>query len=292
MNPSISILPAINTNFTHHISAGLANGTVITGQNNISHPSEPDTSIPDTSATTTALTGPTRLRTETEEHDKVEDANLPGTHPSLRRPAINFTKAAHADAHDDLPARIERVWYINPYGQEMRLPANPRVVDALRASTAVIYSVGSLFTSLVPALILKDVGHAIATAPGLRSKILLLNATNDRETGPSARPFTALDFVAAVAQACAESRGMSRPQVAGYWHYVTHVVYVEGGKGAPKVDREALAEAGVDAIKIYGRRNEAGESRFDAEALRGALAMIMGRSDRRGDKSRRNTLER
>src|SRR5690242_9193805 len=34
-----SVLPAINTNFTHHISVGLTDGSTITGQNSISHPS-------------------------------------------------------------------------------------------------------------------------------------------------------------------------------------------------------------------------------------------------------------
>ncbi|KAI4149938.1 MAG: hypothetical protein L6R39_002391, partial [Caloplaca ligustica] len=36
-----AVLPAIVSNFTHHISAGLEDGTVITGQNAISHPSAP-----------------------------------------------------------------------------------------------------------------------------------------------------------------------------------------------------------------------------------------------------------
>ena len=35
------VLPAIMSNFSHHISAGLADGTVIVGQNAISHPNEP-----------------------------------------------------------------------------------------------------------------------------------------------------------------------------------------------------------------------------------------------------------
>ena len=37
---SISVLPALNTNFSHHISAQLENGLIITGQSQISHPSE------------------------------------------------------------------------------------------------------------------------------------------------------------------------------------------------------------------------------------------------------------
>ncbi|KAK5005380.1 hypothetical protein LTR28_007787, partial [Elasticomyces elasticus] len=165
----ISVLPALNTNFAHHISAGLADGTTITGQNNISHPSTP-TVIPGISASpdpngTLFATDPSgvqlslnpyeesallssaqsqedRLRTEIEETDKVEDANLPGTLPTLRKPAIKFSKVVE----EDLPARIERLWYINPYGQEIRIPANPRVIATIENSSCIIYSIGSLFT--------------------------------------------------------------------------------------------------------------------------------------------------
>ncbi|KAK3213607.1 hypothetical protein GRF29_28g454286 [Pseudopithomyces chartarum] len=188
-----SVLPAINTNFTHHISAGLANGTIITGQNNISHPSE-----------TTALDSlsPTSHE-DTERHDAIEDANLPGTLPTLRKQYINFSKADE----DDLPARIQRLWYINPYGQEIRLAANPAVITALKDTQAIIYSIGSLYTSLIPSLILKGVGEAISN-PAIRHKILILNSTNDRETGPSSNPYSALDFIAAIAKACGESRGL------------------------------------------------------------------------------------
>lgn len=104
---SITVLPAINTNFSHHISVSLADGTHITGQNNISHPLAPS-SLPDLQDPPS----PTRIRRETEEQDNVEDANLPGSLPSLRRPAINFSKLQE----EDLPARIQRLWYINPYG--------------------------------------------------------------------------------------------------------------------------------------------------------------------------------
>ncbi|KAG9541817.1 UPF0052 domain protein, partial [Aureobasidium melanogenum] len=70
---SITVLPAINTNFSHHISVSLADGTHITGQNNISHPLTPSSALPQP----TSPPSPTRIRRETEEQDNVEDANLP-----------------------------------------------------------------------------------------------------------------------------------------------------------------------------------------------------------------------
>lgn len=276
---TISVLPAINTNFSHHISVTLTNGDIITGQNNISHPSAP-------TALSAGPPSPSRLRNETEEQDKVEDANLPGSLPSLRKPAIKFSKSDE----EDLAARIERLWYINPYGQEIRLPANARVLDALNNASCIVYSIGSLFTSIIPSLILRGIGSAIAN-PLIRSKILILNGTNDRETGPSFHAFAALDFVAAIANACAESQSRDRPPVEEYRHYVTHVIYLEG-PGSPSLNKEAFAKAGIETFRIYGRRDERGGMRYDDDALKGALGLVLGRNDLRADKSRRNTLER
>ncbi|RYC53606.1 hypothetical protein CHU98_g12603, partial [Xylaria longipes] len=141
---TVATLPAINSNFTHHISAGLEDGSQITGQNAISHPSAP-TSLPDAgdtaaspaetpsssltpillTSTSTPLLRPkpstqedpqTVLR-ETEAHDRIEDATLPGSLPSLRKQYITFTKSG--SHNDDLPSRISRIWYINPYGHEI-----------------------------------------------------------------------------------------------------------------------------------------------------------------------------
>lgn len=278
MPQTINVLPALNTNFAHHISAGLADGTEITGQNNISHPSSPNQAVPESRKMSMARL----LRTETEEQDKVEDANLPGTLPILRKPAIAFSKADE----EDLPARIERIWYINPYGQEISLPANPRVVEALHTASCIIYSIGSLFTSIIPSLILRDVGDAIAS-PLIRTKILILNGTLDRETGPRDNPFTAMDFVAAIANACAESRGSMLMQASReeYVRYVTHVVYLDGAS-CPRMEKAEFSRIGIETMRLYGPR----EGRYDVRALGQALEAIIGRKVGGGEKTRRNTL--
>lgn len=268
-----SVLPAINTNFTHHISVGLANGDVITGQNSISHPS-----------ISTALES--GEIDETEQHDRIEDANLPGSLPTLRKQYITFSKADE----EELPARIERLWYINPYGQEIRIAANPMVLNALAAAQAVIYSIGSLYTSIVPSLVLKGVGEAISN-PSIRYKILILNATIDRETGPSSNPYSALDFIASIAQAGENSQGNFGPLDKGrYKSYVSHVIHLQG-PGTPSVDKEELRSVGIETIKVYGRKM-AGESfvRYDERGLIQALEATMGKRDPRVP-SRRNTLE-
>lgn len=275
----IAVLPALNTNFAVHIAAGLLNGEIITGQNDISHPSAPTRAVPGSSAgmhTPISVNGD-----ETEEHDAIEDANLPGSLPALRRPAIIFSK----EQEEDLPTRIDRIWYINPYGQEIRMPANPRVLEALNRSNAVIYSIGSLFTSLIPNLILRGVGEAIAS-PLVRQKVLLLNGTIDRESGPSNDPLTALDFVRAICNACASSRGLPPPGEDEFGQYITHVIHLEGAS-SPAVDKLHFSQLGIDTVRLYGPK---GSMRYDANALGQTLETIIGRKDIRMDRSRRNTL--
>jgi hypothetical protein len=175
------VIPAINSNFSHHISAGLEDGTVITGQNSISHPSAPAAPPPSTNTTASPsaevespLTLTRRFSLELSAHDKVEDANLPGSLPTLRKQYIEFAKEHtevcpflcclsdnhyHYHCHfsnraQDLPSRIHKIWYINPYGQPIRPAPNPAVLTSLSSASAVIYSIGSLYTSILPCLIL------------------------------------------------------------------------------------------------------------------------------------------
>ncbi|KAF6222183.1 hypothetical protein HO133_001269 [Letharia lupina] len=272
-----AVLPAIISNFSHHISAGLADGSVITGQNAISHPSEP-----------TALNSNIDHANPLADLNDatIEDANLPGSLPTLRQPNIHFSKGSE----EPLPARIQRLWYINPYGQEMRPSPNPKVLEAINFAEGLIYSIGSLYTSIVPSLILQGVGAAIARSGGPRFKILILNGSLDRETGG----FSASDFIAAVARAGEESRGITfnhgEDVEKEIWaRYVTHLIHLEG-EGVPRVDKEELGKWGVECVRLYGRKAEGGTARYDGRALGQALGAILGRREK-GEKSRRNTLE-
>ncbi|KAI4173907.1 MAG: hypothetical protein LQ343_002675 [Gyalolechia ehrenbergii] len=195
-----AVLPAIVSNFTHHISAGLQDGTVITGQNAISHPSAPTALPAESSDTVTHSSSPPPQQTYPPDSSApnayhthpIEDATLPGSLPTLRPSFLTATKTHEAP----LPAPIRRIWYINPYGQEMSPSPNPNALSAIRASEAVIYSIGSLYTSLMPILILNGVGEAVEKGP--RFKILTLNGSLDRETGG----YGAAEFVRAVVEGC------------------------------------------------------------------------------------------
>lgn len=296
---SVSVLPAINTNFTHHICAGLADGTQIAGQVAISHPSAPS-ALPDDDETARTLAsasvpmlmlGPKKDPNqpsqtdllhphwgEDEDDDRAEDANLPGSLPALARRHVGFSKDADDEA--DLPARIERLWYINPYGHEIWPVANPKALTALSGSDTVVYSVGSLYTSIMPSLVLGGIGKAIAN-PGVRRKVLVLNSARDRETGPRGDPMDGRDFVMAVARAAAGSGrrgdgdGKGREEIR---RYVTHLVYVEG-KGAPAVDEAEMRELGIECVKVAGKviggGGENGTLRYDEGALGKALEAII-----------------
>ncbi|RVD86543.1 uncharacterized protein DFL_004812 [Arthrobotrys flagrans] len=315
------VIPALNSNFSHHIAAGLTDGTVIAGQNQISHPSEEPASgnhavqitgnqaLPELTAqlknssiiprspsgpvfgsTTPLNPGYSTPVLYLHDHDEIEDANLPGSLPALRRGNIVFTKEEEAE----LPARIQRIWYINPYGQEIRPPANPKSLAAIRSAETLVYSIGSLYTSIIPCLILRGMGETIASS--CKHKVLILNGSFDRETGPGTT-FTALDFVKSIVNACVESQGI----VAGetgfeqltaeteYKRYITHILYLEG-YDVPKVDTAKFKELGIESWKVAGKKNEKGKGcLFEMPALGQALDMIRGR--KQSPKQRRSTVD-
>ncbi|QSZ37129.1 hypothetical protein DSL72_009222 [Monilinia vaccinii-corymbosi] len=243
------VIPAINSNFSHHISAGLRDGTIIVGQNDISHPIAP-TFVP--TQPVSPATFNKQLSVDLLAHDLIEDANLPGSLPTLRKQNIDFQKA-HTE---ELSSPIERIWYINPYGQEIRPAPNTKVLEALGDASCVIYSIGSLYTSILPCLILREVGQAIAD-PRIKFKVLILNGSLDRET-PA---YTAKDFIDAIVRGCCgngygDGDEYDHATAEGEWKkYVTHVLYLEG-PGTPSVDKVELKKLGIEAVRVYGRRAE------------------------------------
>lgn len=274
-----AVLPAIVSNFSHHIAAGLANGSVITGQNAISHPSEP-------TALDHSITSPGSDSAMTGIDATIEDATLPGSLPTLRQNNIVFSRSSE----EPLSSPIDRIWYINPYGQEIRPFTNPKVLNAIHVADALIYSIGSLYTSIVPSLILQGVGAGISRDGGPRFKIVILNGSLDRETGS----YTAADFLNAITRACLESQGCSfgsgQTVDRDLWRrYTTHLIHLDGD-GVPMVDREELLSRGIECVRLYGRKEGNGGARYDGKALTQALGAILGRRDK-NERSRRNTME-
>lgn len=115
----------------------------------------------------------------------------------------------------------------------------------------------------------------------MRYKILILNGSLDRETRAAGGvEFTAKDFIAAIAHACASSRSpstaatgtMVKAREEDFRSYVTHLIHLQG-EGTPRVPKEELARLGVECVKLYGRKNESGDGGmiYDGAALGQAL---------------------
>eukprot|EP00897_Mesotaenium_endlicherianum_P000001 jgi/Mesen1/10000/ME000072S09413 len=159
--PTSLVLPAIRTNDRLTMGAELQDGTIIRGQNEISHP-----------GWGCASPSPGEAR----RHSDKSEGSLVA-----------------------LPSPVKRIFYMASEGtyllDEVYPQVNPTVVEKLGCVDALVYGMGSLYTSICPSLVLRGVGEAIASRKC--PKILLLNGTHDRETGG----MSAADCVRAITDA-------------------------------------------------------------------------------------------
>lgn len=174
-----------------------------------------------------------------------------------------FSKESHDNKIDDrLPSRIERLYYVNAYGSEIQPTPNPEFISTLYSSNTLMYSCGSLWTSIVPCLALRGVATAITTSTSLKYKILLLNTTPDRET----YDLDGMDFVEVLASAMAYSDGLESIALN---KVVTHIIYSPQGRIAVDVDR--FSALGIQSIAI---ELPSDRLRFKENHVRDALAKI------------------
>jgi 2-phospho-L-lactate transferase/gluconeogenesis factor (CofD/UPF0052 family) len=292
------VLPVINTNHTATIAASLQDGQIILGQCEISHPTRPrekadvflksglDTpasAVFDPFQSTSLLSKLTvgslgdglepdpendidedgsSIADDDEERELEEDI-VPTSHKARSRLGnIVFTK--ESETPDNLPARIERLFYVNVYGNEVQPAPNPEYISSLYSSRTLLYSCGSLWTSIVPCLALRGVATAITTSQSLRYKILLLNTTLDRETSS----LTGLDFVHVIARSMAQSDGMETLSV---HRAVTHIIY--SPQGQIPLDVAAVSRLGIECFAVNLSRDK---MRFDEQQVQQALNRITG----------------
>jgi len=184
ISESMRVIPVINTNHGATISAILENGDTLQGQCEISHPS------PNTCSTRRRIGNPIDMFSQEHYFDNPQSENHNGN--------LVFSK----QECQQLNSRIRRIFYMNEFGQEIYPIANPKLFDGINTKTTLVYSIGSLYTSIIPCLILRGVGAAISQSSSLRHKIFILNGSNDRET----EGYTAIDFIRAIANALNESQ--------------------------------------------------------------------------------------
>ncbi|KAI5950170.1 hypothetical protein KGF54_005318 [Candida jiufengensis] len=303
INSNIQVLPCINTNFTYHISALLQNGLIITGQSQISHPSEPQvenhpppinktrppTPNDDLSRTNYFMDSDIqnvvinevemnkKLRNKkslelinnlsvSDDSDGEESGNIPQyIHPELKKSQLHFNKSNDIEP---LLSPIKRIFYISPYGEEICPTANSRVISTISNTDTLIYSIGSLMTSIVPILVLKGIGKAITTSK-CKNKILLLNGCLDRETFG----MTAYDFIKVIIESTEYSlknqNGGNNIHIP--WNQViTHLFYMKNPK--IEINHDALYEKGIRLVEVD--RADGGDF-FDLGDLENKLSQII-----------------
>jgi len=138
-----------------------------------------------------------------------------------------------------LSSRIQRVYYSQ---HEKNLRANPAVLNKLATCDAVIYGMGSLFTSICPSLILPEVGAIIAKRQV--PKILILNGSHDRETKWESGCMTAAGMIRAITEALNSGNKGGFERAAS--DYVNTIIVPEGGE--IHVDCEELAQLQIHQI--------------------------------------------
>lgn len=271
-DPHVHVIPCISSNHTHHISALLTNGEVITGQSQISHPSKPNShakervnSVVDiTKGNFVHLEAPREPSADSfeastsegneddeEEEEEEEYANPVYILPALKNSQLHFDKL---DVEEVLPAPIERLLYINPYGEEVKPSGNSRAIAKLKRADMVVYSIGSLITSLLPITILGNIADVISGSQNLL-KVLLLNNKYDRETSwlnGTAYVQTVVESMSRAVRKYKESKGTSTESdhdLPVSWNkFVTDIVYLTGSE--IKIDEKDFIGKGIRLHKI------------------------------------------
>jgi len=245
-------VPVVVTNHTVTIAAELENGEKLVGQCEISHP--------------VAATPFIRGTPEPDLYSPVDGMGEVISHQYN----VMFNPQSKED-YDPLPARIARLYYINAYGHEVHPSPNPDYIANLSSNDVLVYSCGSLWTSIIPCLSLRGVATAIARSPSLCAKVLLLNSQNDRET----ENYTALDYIRVIAQTLNTDYHI-RPYNVNTTYpvsaFVTHLVYL---RGTPiRVDVDRITSLGVRCVAVDGPTTDE-PPKFDATCVREAIDVIL-----------------
>lgn len=197
----------------------------------------------------------------TDGHERVRDALADGNLSSASeliqsrlvdltlRPLSVWDVDKAVTASEKLDSSIKRIYYATGDGSdsasneigEIFPRANKTMLKQLETSDCIIYGMGSLYTSIVPNLILRGVGETIAGRDC--PKILLFNGSIDRETSG----MTSADYIFAIVDAL----NRKHTEYAVDFHvsdYVTHILTPDGGQFI--IDDDALKAASLTPDKV------------------------------------------
>ncbi|KAF9535798.1 hypothetical protein CPB83DRAFT_34779 [Crepidotus variabilis] len=226
------ILPVIVTNHTVTIAAELTDGERLVGQCEISHP-----------------VVSTELSFRVTSDDAPESPTEALGEVIASKQNIMFESMAKG-THEPLPSRINRLYYINGYGMEIHPSPNPDFLSNLGSRDILVYSCGSLWTSIMPCLALRGVASAIARSSSVRVKVLLLNTENDRETDG----YSAEDYILAIARTLNTNYSTPAYGLGGantiypISAFITDVVYLKGTSVAVDVEKITALELAMRQV--------------------------------------------
>jgi len=264
-NSQANIIPVIATEHTVTIAAELTNETHLVGQCEISHP----------------IARPPDLAYEDDTAEYFSSFSFDAISPTVSSQKNVLFGAESKGSYEKLRAPISRLYYINSYGHEIYPAPTPEYISSLGTHQVLVYSCGSLWTSIIPCLALRGVASAIARSRTLRAKVLFLNSKNDRET----EGYTAVDYIQAIVRTL-----NARYQVLPYGlgpnnaattypvsTFVTHIVHLRGC--AVHVDVARIAEFGVRCVEVESDARGTDEiSLYDAACAEQALKLVLGGS--------------
>ena len=150
------------------LAATLLDGSVILGQDAISHPHQAaSASVADGSADSRASSGAATAFEEATYETTLVDKASSGQEP-LPSPVVDlfYVRAEESST--------------SPSFDRVALAASPELLELLAHASCICYAHGSLLTSIVPLLVVKGLKDAIAKHRG--RKVLILNGHHDRET--------------------------------------------------------------------------------------------------------------
>ena len=234
------VLPIVSTSSRLVLGAELEDGTMLRGQTALSHPTAVG-----------AAAG-----------------------PDLR--VVDKTRGSTSEL--PLPSRVRRVLYLSTEAtdelHEVFPRVNRQVLERIGTADAVVYGIGSLWSSICPSLVLSGVGEAIAERDC--AKILMLNGTRDRET----TGMGVLDIIDAITSSLnrQHARGGDSNSVRALHHssdaYITAVVAPECGEFDAEAVRDRLSPHQL-VVTVPSEVDEQGRRVFQPKAVIGALRQVV-----------------
>ncbi|KAL7548534.1 hypothetical protein ACHAWF_011820 [Thalassiosira exigua] len=256
------VIPAVLSEDRLLLGAQLADGSRIRGQYNISHPKKSPALRHDREPQSTEAPVAANLRERSDggsddlRHRQVVKSSLDSLDLSSLHPAP-ISKVAYLlndvtwrrQSTKGASSSMQRQQWSDRH--EVSPEPNPQVLDAISNANCIVFGCGSLFTSVLPSLVLEGVGPAVARRDA--PKVLLLNGWHDSETSwaeprdggdPIVSRMDATSFVRAVVDAL--DQGGANPDAGSgddndlplVTDYITHVFYPIGTE--IEIDERAL----------------------------------------------------